>query len=108
MAIVIEGRTKCPLCSRTVSDRDEIRAFTAFLPKQHKLWRYSDAAFHEDCFSSWEHRRFFEEVWDARNDLWSERPDVPHDSSEARDWYSEFTSSFNDLVEQLSKKHGIS
>lgn len=50
MALILLGRTLCPLCKTTIEEGDEIKSFPAFLPYTHKFGKYSDAAFHLYCF----------------------------------------------------------
>lgn len=38
-------------------------ATTAFLPKEHKLWKYSDTGMHKVCFDNWEHKEEFQELY---------------------------------------------
>jgi hypothetical protein len=50
MALILLGRSKCPLCSEPMREGQELKAFPAFLPYDHKFGRFSDAAFHKACF----------------------------------------------------------
>jgi hypothetical protein len=50
MALVLLGRSKCPLCSEVMKEGEELKAFPAFLPYDHRFGRFSDAAFHKVCF----------------------------------------------------------
>jgi len=50
MALIIEGKSVCPLCNKTMNKGDKITAFPAFIPYDHKYGRFSDAAFHTECF----------------------------------------------------------
>jgi len=74
MAIVISGKTKCVICAAVIEEGDEIVGFPAFLPKEHELWQYSDAAFHKLCFQAWPDRERFQALYDAFNDIQSARP----------------------------------
>jgi hypothetical protein len=61
MAIVMPGRSTCPLCGRVLAKDDEIVGTTHFIAdKDDPLWPFSDAAFHRACFDGWEHRAEFE------------------------------------------------
>jgi len=51
MAIIIEGKTACPLCSNILEKGQEVVSFPAFVGNGlDPLWPFSDAAFHSDCF----------------------------------------------------------
>lgn len=63
MAIVLRGKTQCALCGHIIQQSDAVRAFPAFIADQtHPLWRFSDAAFHSDCFEHWPERQRFLEL----------------------------------------------
>jgi hypothetical protein len=60
MALVILGSTRCPLCDHVIVDVDEIVATSHFIADSaDRLWRYSDAAMHKNCFKNWEYRERF-------------------------------------------------
>jgi len=60
MAILICGKTQCPICSAVISSGQPTVATQHFIQTQsNPLWRYSDAAMHYDCFQMWEHREVF-------------------------------------------------
>ena len=72
MAIVILGKSKCPICGDVISSQDEIVSFPAFIhDSNHRLWAYNDAAMHQRCFVGWseaaEYRKLFDSVWNAEN-----------------------------------------
>ena len=51
MAIVILGKTLCPLCGEPILGSQEHVAFSPFIAnKRDPLSRFSDAAFHRTCF----------------------------------------------------------
>ncbi len=52
MALILLGKTICRLCNRPLLEVEGIVAFTAFLPQEHELSRYSDAGFHQRCFEA--------------------------------------------------------
>jgi hypothetical protein len=62
MAHLIEGVTKCAICDRII-ERDAFLS-PPFLPKEHRLWRYSDAAFHRQCVLDWAEHDLFEGLLD--------------------------------------------
>jgi hypothetical protein len=51
MALIILGKTPCPLCGEPINETDEMVGFPAFISNQlDPLFPFSDAAFHADCF----------------------------------------------------------
>ena len=50
MAMIILGKSKCPMCNQILKENDPVTAFPAFLPYDHRFGRFSDAAFHTACF----------------------------------------------------------
>ena len=60
MAIVLLGKTQCPLCQAVLLAGQDLVSSSHFIESQtHPLWRYSDAAMHYGCFQAWEHRETF-------------------------------------------------
>lgn len=60
MALIISGKTKCPLCGEVIAAGQRLVATSPFIEDpNHALWRFSDAAIHYDCFQSWERREEF-------------------------------------------------
>ncbi len=49
MAMIILGKSKCPLCNQILETNDELKAYPAFLPYDHRFGKFSDAAFHKVC-----------------------------------------------------------
>lgn len=50
MALIILGKTICRLCNAVIKEGDEMKAFPAFVPYDHKFGKFSDAAFHKSCY----------------------------------------------------------
>lgn len=50
MAMIILGKSKCPLCNQILKEGEPLTAFPAFLPTNHRFGKFSDAAFHTACF----------------------------------------------------------
>lgn len=80
MALIIRGKSLCPLCNKALEKDDKLKAFPAFLPSDHKFGKFSDAAFHEKCFQEcpeaedvdnmfyvWE--RIFKSAWEESRKL---------------------------------------
>lgn len=71
MAIVISGKTECPVCNAVIAEPDDLVATSAFIEDaSHPLSQYSDAAMHRACFMSWGRRREFIDLF---NKFWSSR-----------------------------------
>ena len=52
MALLIRGKSACPLCGKVISENDEVVATPALLKSTHPLAAFSDAAFHQECFAA--------------------------------------------------------
>ena len=51
MAIMVYGKTKCPLCKKPIQEGQEIVAFSPFVSNElDPLWVFNDGAFHAECF----------------------------------------------------------
>lgn len=51
MAIILRGKTNCPLCGKLLEEGQEIVSFSPFISNDlDALWPFSDAAFHSTCF----------------------------------------------------------
>lgn len=68
MAIILRGRSRCALCDEVLAEGQLLFSTSAFLDRDHPLWRYSDAAMHHSCFDAWPDRRSF---IDSFNEFWS-------------------------------------
>src|SRR5262245_42022327 len=56
MALIVVGRTVCPLCRRVIAAGDEYISFPAFIAnKLDPLILFNDAAFHQPCFAKHPH-----------------------------------------------------
>jgi hypothetical protein len=74
MAQLIRGKSKCGLCGQLIHTGDDVVAFPAFLPPSHVLFRFSDTAFHERCFSVCSERSEIEMLYQRWRTLWDSRP----------------------------------
>jgi len=63
MAILFENESKCSICDEILEEKQEKIAWTAFLPPNHYLWRYSDSGMHKNCFENWDHKEEFEKLY---------------------------------------------
>jgi hypothetical protein len=52
MALLIRGKSTCPLCGAVISATADVVATPAFLRSSHELSRFSDAVFHRECFDA--------------------------------------------------------
>jgi hypothetical protein len=60
MALIIRGKTRCPLCYQIIATDDDVVAASQFIADPaDSLWRYSDAGFHRRCFAEWDRRAEF-------------------------------------------------
>ncbi|HZS45299.1 MAG TPA: hypothetical protein VFC63_09380 [Blastocatellia bacterium] len=60
MALIITGKTACAICNVAVQANDTVVSTSHFIADcNNHLWRFSDAAMHQACFLTWEHRLAF-------------------------------------------------
>lgn len=51
MAILIYGKTECPLCGKPIWEGQKVVAFSPFVDNElDPLWMFNDGAFHAGCF----------------------------------------------------------
>ena len=74
MAITIIGKTVCILCGTRIERNDDIISFPAFLPNTHELRRFSDAAFHRNCFENAPERDRVIDLYARYRAIWDSRP----------------------------------
>ena len=87
MAIIIKGKSKCTICNNVIADCDDIIAFPAFIPSDHIFSQYSDAAYHSDCFASWEYGKELLALYEGYNAIYSQRPMPPENIQNFQEWY---------------------
>ncbi len=51
MALLFRGSTPCGVCGKPICENEDVVAYPAFLPKTHRLWKYSDGVFHSKYFA---------------------------------------------------------
>jgi hypothetical protein len=56
---------------------DLIVGTCAFLPRGHKFWKFSDAAFHDRCVKAWVDGEEFFRLYREFRELWDARPMPP-------------------------------
>jgi len=74
MALVLRGETRCVFCGRPLMVDEAIDGFPEFLKPSHKLARFSDAAFHTNCYAKAPERAALEEVYGRYRAIWQSRP----------------------------------
>lgn len=67
VAIVVRGKTGCSVCGQIISGTDEIVMFPHFIwDEAHPLWRFSDSAMHQQCFTDWDKAEQFRAIYNKR------------------------------------------
>jgi hypothetical protein len=58
MALIIRGKAECALCEVVLNANDKVIATSHFIADtEDPLWRFSDAAMHQNCFLEWDKDR---------------------------------------------------
>lgn len=66
MALLILGKSECPLCAQVIASGQETVATTHFIQFQaHPLWRFSDSTMHYACFRQWNQRAEFVALYNS-------------------------------------------
>ena len=81
MVIALLNKTTCAVCGKVISEGDDHLGFPAFLKKNHKLWKYSDAAFHTQCFENWKHHKEFTSIFSQIYEVDANKPKIPEGMS---------------------------
>lgn len=63
MALIFEGKSECSICEKVLKTNDKIVAWTAFLSKEHKLWKYADSGMHQECYNNWIYKEDFQKLY---------------------------------------------
>lgn len=72
------------LCGRAIASSAGTFAFPAFLKAGHKLARFNDAAFHEDCLNASENALEAQKLLRRYQEIWQSRPqNLSFDQAEA-------------------------
>jgi hypothetical protein len=65
MALIYNG-IKCALCDREIDLKGRYVATTHFIGDPNdRLWRFSDAAMHYECFQTWKYREEFVQKYNS-------------------------------------------
>jgi hypothetical protein len=95
MALLIPGKTQCPLCGKVIEQGQATAGFPAFLGSSHPLSRYSDAVFHADCFVNCPDKAALDALFKRYRDIWDSRPRHLKSAAEIEAWGKE---AFKDFV----------
>lgn len=98
MALYFQGKSRCSLCCEVVNE-DGI-AFPAFLAKGHRLGKFSDGLFHENCFENWTDRDEFSRLYEEFSRIWNSRPKNLDTKEEIDAWGEK---AFNDFARDSGK-----
>jgi hypothetical protein len=67
-------------------DAEDLVAFPAFLLPTHRLYRFSDAAFHRSCFADLPERQELERLYQRYCEIWDARPANLSSLEEIEEW----------------------
>lgn len=75
MAIILRGKSLCPLCGRLLLEGESLTALPAIADTAHPLYNFFDSGFHQGCFDEWAYRK--EALEEARLDRqhWETSPE---------------------------------
>ena len=74
MALIFIEKTGCGICGKPVCEGEDYVAFPAFLPITHRLWKYSDSAFHSSCFANDPLKEDVQNIYAEWRMIWESRP----------------------------------
>lgn len=74
MVMIFEGKSLCLLCKQVLDKNKKYTGYPAFLPYDHKYGRFSDAAFHTECFVNDPDHAAVEDMYTAYNMIMHSRP----------------------------------
>ena len=74
MALIIRGKSTCPLCGRVLEENADVVSFPAFLKPEHRLGEFSDAAFHRQCFEMDPRSAEVSPLYERYRKTWDSRP----------------------------------
>lgn len=86
MALFFPGKTACILCGQVILRSEDAIGFPAFLPKQHRLQRFSDSVFHIRCYQAWPEKTDFEQIYRKYLEIWDSRPRNLDSLKDIEDW----------------------
>lgn len=97
MPFILTGKSKCVICGEVIID--DYLSFSAFLPKHHKFYAYSDAVFHHSCFLNWEDHDEFQKLYNRFREIWESRPKDLSSLQEINDWGKEALKEFLEITD---------
>jgi len=86
MTIVLIGKTTCGICGVPICKGEDYIGFPAFLPKTHRLWKYSDGAFHSKCFADDPNSGEVQRLHEQFESIWEKRPRGLKTNEEREAW----------------------
>lgn len=86
MALLFPGKTECLICGKVIEESDEYVMFPAFLKPGHRLYTYSDGAFHKRCFDASPDKAEVERLYSRFRQIWADRPRNLTTSEEIEKW----------------------
>jgi hypothetical protein len=99
MALVFIGKTECGVCGAPICEGEDRVAFPAFLPKTHRLWKYSDGVFHSKCFADDPNSGEVQSLYQQFRSIWEKRPKDLKTNEEREAWGK---SAFADFAKERS------
>ena len=69
MAIILLGKSECPLCGKTLEEGEEIIGLPAISDTSHPLLAYFDNGFHKACYENWEEKDKIDEALTKEKDV---------------------------------------
>lgn len=85
MALIF-NESRCASCGQPLGNDRKIVAFTAFLPKWHRLWRFSDGVLHRKCYELLPERGELERLYSRFQEIWDSRPKELTSIAEMEEW----------------------
>jgi hypothetical protein len=75
MALILLGKSLCPLCGRLLLEGEAMTALPALADTAHPLYDYFDAGFHQTCFEQWDSREATQEAVRLGRQRWEASPE---------------------------------
>jgi hypothetical protein len=86
MALLFRGSTPCGVCGKPICENEDVVAYPAFLPQTHRLWKYSDGAFHSKCFADDPNSGEVQRLYLQFCSIWETRPRDLKTNEEREAW----------------------
>ena len=75
MALILLGKSSCPLCGRLLLEGEPWTALPAIADTAHPLYSYFDAGLHQTCFDQWDSRESACEAVRLNRQRWEASPE---------------------------------